>query len=476
LLCYISVLGLSWSQQSEVFNWYWKLAILFFASVLFLVAIIHSLAYEKLNKHFLEKDNEIQKLKLKLQSQDKQVEQLLHSNKARSRFLAHMSHEIKNPLNSILGFSELLSKRKLDEEALQFVGMIAQSGEGILGLLNDILDLNKIDEGKIRLEAISFYFKEVISSTILPYEYLAKQKNLQFELIFDPQIPDMVIADPYRFRQILFNLIGNSIKFTKQGKISIQFSMQGIREGKVCIRTLVSDTGVGVSASRLDSIFNPFIQSELSTTREFGGSGLGLAIVSELVKLMKGEVFIESPNPQQSEISADPGTQIYFDIEFPIDKKQAPVNSLPSVKGKKEVKLSQPLHILVAEDNADSQVLFQTLLEGMGATIDIVNNGKEALNVLRKNKKYDLILLDIQMPLMDGLTASRCIRSELKLSIPIIGATSNPFKEDIREALQAGMNDYLPKPFRQEELYKKIRRWGTRKHANVQASADPSRW
>lgn len=464
LFTYIAVLALNSAEQTGIFNWYWKLAILFFSTVLFLIATIRSASFERLSKENLQKGETIQAITAKHQAAELALEKAKHSINIRSRFLAQMSHEIRNPLNSILGFSELLSKRKLDTQSKQFVDMIAQSGDGLLQLLNDILDLNKIDDGKLRLEAISFNFKEVVSSTVLPYTYIARQKNLDFELIFDPKIPTKLIADPYRFRQILHNLISNSIKFTKKGKVCVRFSVAGGNDETVYIQTQISDSGIGIPADKLDDIFNPFTQSETSTTREFGGSGLGLTIVAELVKLMEGEISISSPNPFLENNTETPGTLVSIELPLPLD----PDNTLPEIVNplseiQFEYTLPKPVRILVAEDNVVNQVLFQTLLENMGASVDIVSNGQEAINALKKGEPYNMVFMDIQMPVINGLAASRTIRRDLGISIPIVGATASAFEEDIRLAQQAGMNDYLPKPFKQKELYEKVCHWGIQK-------------
>ena len=467
LLCYLctyfAVLGLSWAENSALFSWYWKLAILFFCTLLFLISIVRSNSFDKSLKFLKEKEKEIARLREQNGIQNLELAESMQVNLARSRFLAHISHEIRNPLNSILGFSELLSKRKLDPQSRQFVDMIAQSGDGLRLLLNDILDLNKIGDGKLKLESISFNFKELVSTTILPYTYMAKQKKIEFELIFDPNIPLYLLADPHRFRQVLLNLISNSLKFTQQGKISVQLIRQWENDDNVGIRTLVSDTGIGIQENQLTNIFKPFIQSEASTARKYGGSGLGLSIVAELVTLMDGEISVQSPNPLLKSTEEAPGTHFILDLNFRVDtRKKHTHQKNEQSELELDYKLPASIRILVAEDNKVSQVLFQHMLEGMGAQVDLVNNGQEAIDVL-KSTPYDLIFMDIQMPIMNGLQASRCIRKELGISTPIIGATANAFEEDIREALQAGMNDNISKPFRQKDMYDKVCRWGIKK-------------
>jgi len=467
LLTYLAVLGLGWAEKSDSISWHWKLSILLFSSILFVIALTRNLNYEKTTKKQQDDDDEREALEEKLRILEKERQDAVNANHAKSRFLAQMSHEIRNPLNSILGFSEMLAKRKLDTKSKKFVDLISQSGDGLMLLLNDILDLNKIGEGKLTMESVAFHFKEVISSSLLPYEYEASQKDIQFELIFDPKLPDMLIADPYRFRQILQNLISNSMKFTQAGKIRVQFIHQGQRDGKVWIRTLVSDTGIGIDPKKLTHIFNPFVQSEESTTRKFGGSGLGLTIVSELVRLMGGEIGVQSPNPMYLSDQGGPGTQFHFDVSLPYAKSNYAAEKVVSDKELDEVlELPQAIHVLVAEDNTVNQVLFQSFLEGLGATSDVVDNGQEAIRALCSKTHYDLVFMDIQMPLMDGLQASKSIRRDLESSIPIIGATANAFKEDIRIALQSGMNDYIPKPFRQKDLYEKIMKWAVKDMAN----------
>lgn len=462
LCTYIAVLGLNWAEHSDLLSWYWKLAILLFCSVLFLVSIVRSNSFEKTLQFVKEKEKEISRLREQNGIQKLELNENIQINQKRARFLAQISHEIRNPLNAILGFTELLGKRNLDFQSQQYVTMITQSGDGLRLLLNDILDLDKMDGGKLKLESISFDFKELISSTILPYTYMAKQKNLVFELICDPTIPQYLLADPYRFRQILLNLISNSLKFTKQGSIRVQFIKQWENDDNVIIRTLVSDTGIGIKEDQLKHIFKPYIQSKPSTTREYGGSGLGLSIVSELVSLMDGEISVQSPNPVLDSEPNTPGTHFMLDINFRIDTRKKSSSPHPLQEPALEYKLPEPIHVLIADDNMICQVLFQHILESMGARVDLVANGEEAISAIQQTP-YHLIFMDIQMPIMDGLSASRHIRNELGLLTPIIGVTASSFQEDIRAAQQAGMNDYIPKPFRQKEIYDKVCRWGIKK-------------
>lgn len=477
LICYLaiycSVLGLSWAENSALLSWYWKLAILFFCSILFLIAVIRSGSFEKSIKHLIEKNKDISRLREQIGIQKLALKESEQINNERLRFLAHICHEIRNPLNSIMGFSELLSKRELDPKSSQFVHLISQSGDGLRMLLNDILDLNKIGDGKLKLETVSFEFKDLVSTTILPYTYMAKQKNIELEFIYDPSIPSHILADPHRFRQILVNLLSNAMKFTPKGKIRVQFINHWENDDNVKVRTLVSDTGIGIKEEQLSHIFKPFVQSDVSTTRKYGGSGLGLSIVAELVTLMDGEISVQSPSPLRDATQENPGTLFTLDLNFRVDtRKQAMISHSELNEPKWDYRLPSPVRILVADDNMISQMLFQHVLEGMGAEVDLVVNGLEALDAVKKSP-YDLIFMDVQMPIMNGLAASRNIRKELGISTPIIGATANAFDEDIRAALQAGMNDCISKPFRQKDIYDKVCRWGIRNTA-IKSSQEKS--
>ncbi|HYG38340.1 MAG TPA: PAS domain S-box protein [Cytophagales bacterium] len=381
------------------------------------------------------------------------------ANKAKSSFLANMSHEIRTPLNGILGFAEFLLKTHLSHTQKEYLELIHTSGQTLSKLLSDILDLNKIEEGKLSIEKISFNFKEVITAALTPYKYIANGKNLSYNLTFDPNFPvDNVMGDPTRVKQILINLIGNSLKFTKEGGIDIHFKSieQGSSKEEILIQGCVTDSGIGIPKEKQEVIFESFTQSDNSMTRKFGGSGLGLTIVKQLTHLMGGEVVVESPAINKVFSSNSPGTSFYFSVRVKID----PI--LPQVKEKKGLEskdfyFAKHYKILVVEDNEINQMLAESILTKAGLIVTVVENGQLAVESVTTNE-YDAILMDIQMPVMDGYEATRQIRKN-NFANPIIALSANCYKEDIEKALESGMNSHIGKPFTQKDVFEALQKW-----------------
>jgi len=378
------------------------------------------------------------------------------ANLLKSRFLANMSHEIRTPLNAILGFSRILNSRQLSEEQKQeYIKHISSSGLILLKLIGDILDLNKIEEGKMELNLHVFNFKEVVLSELNPYQFKANEKGLNFKIFFDESIPKYIKSDSFRIMQILINLIGNAIKFTKEGEITVMFENE--EQGnphKARIKITVSDTGIGIPSEKQNVIFESFTQADSSIVREFGGSGLGLNITRQISDLLKGELKIISPNNVKMP-KGGPGSTFQFIFEVPVENIAPPV-----IDAKEEpLGVNKTLSILVAEDNLVNQLLIKALLEEKVVVLDIVSNGLEALEKV-ESRKYDLILMDIQMPVMDGFTAAREIRGR-GFSMPILGITANVHKDDIANCFSAGMNDFIGKPINETKLYETINKWSS---------------
>ncbi|AKP52408.1 PAS domain S-box protein [Cyclobacterium amurskyense] len=367
---------------------------------------------------------------------------------AKSQFLSVMSHEIRTPMNAVIGLSHLLIEDKPREDQLENLRTLQFSAENLLGLINDILDFNKIDSGKLILEKVPFEPRNLINRIIHSYSYQIRDKSL--EIIYEPDfsLPKLLIGDPVRIAQILNNLISNAIKFTDKGFIKIALELISQENDRVNVRFTVKDTGIGVAPSKVKSIFDAFTQASTDTTRKYGGTGLGLAIVKKLTKLFGTEIHLESKIGE--------GSTFWFDINFQVqdEKKLKTVSEALVMDGQLGDK-----KILVAEDNLVNQVLLRKYLSKWGVgEIKFAENGKIALDHFIKND-FDLVLLDLQMPEMDGFEVAKIIRKLDLLSkrnVPIIALTASSLLE-VKEQLEAsGMDDYISKPFTPENLYSKI--------------------
>gem|GEM_PF-974447 len=387
-----------------------------------------------------------------------------NANQFKTRFLASMSHEIRTPLNAILGFSRILKSTDISTlQSHEYLNYIESSGSVLLKLIGDILDLSKIEAGKLSIQEEQFAFKETMQELINPYKFKANEMGLEFALILDPGIPNSLIGDSYRINQIIINLIGNSLKFTKEGSITISFTIsknKPIDSESIILHLTVQDTGIGISSEKQAVIFESFTQADDSIVKEFGGSGLGLSITSQLICLMGGSIKVISPVKHDLP-AGGPGT--LFDVHLPLKiDNHHPCQKSYTTTHNSICVFQNEIKILVAEDNELNQRLAGFLLKKMGCSAEIVNNGLEAVERVRNNT-YDLILMDVQMPFMDGFSATKKIRSEIDNDIPIIGLTANVFREDIEDCLNAGMSDHLGKPYNQEQLYSIIERWYSKK-------------
>jgi PAS domain S-box-containing protein len=378
------------------------------------------------------------------------------ADKYKSRFLANMSHEIRTPLNAIIGFAEVFDRRNLSTEQREYLQNITSSGSMLLKLIGDILDLSKIEEGKLSLDAESFNLKEVLASDLLPYKYNANKKGLNFTLRFDDNLPAYIIGDSSKIKQVIINLIGNALKFTKLGGIAVSMSQVNRDDSKdeTTIKFAVSDSGIGIPAEKQKAIFETFTQADASIGKEFGGSGLGLSIVKQLVELMGGQINISSPGNPTDEGGV--GSTFWFVLNFKIDKIKNQVSRKPP---KEEiVKFEKEPRILVAEDNPMNQALAEVILKRMGCAVTFAENGEEAVELFLNNT-YDLVFMDVQMPLMNGYQATELIRNKYRSDTPIIGLTANVYKDDVEKCMQSGMNDYLGKPYNESQMYQIIKKW-----------------
>ncbi|MHA8072619.1 PAS domain S-box protein [Aquirufa ecclesiirivi] len=364
--------------------------------------------------------------------------------RAKDSFLTNMSHEIRTPLNAIIGFTEILQGSQLPVPDCEYVDNIQKAGDHLLLLINDILDLSKIDSGKIELEVQPFQLKESLKHVHDLLKVKATKKAIDFSLFLDAELPEVIIGDNGRLNQVLINLAGNAIKFTEEGEVSISVKKVKETETTISLRFSVKDTGIGISEEKIQTIFDRFIQAEASTTRKFGGSGLGLNIAKQLVELQGGKIELKSKLGR--------GSEFFFVLEFQKAKQ------LEEKRSKKEnigLRVDHPVSILMCEDNEMNQRLAKTVIHNFGYQLDIANNGKEGIELLQK-KDYDLVLMDLQMPEMDGYQATMYIRNEMKSDIPIIAMTAHSLVGEQQKCFDIGMNGYVSKPYKQQELLQKI--------------------
>lgn len=363
----------------------------------------------------------------------------------KDKFLTNMSHEIRTPLNGIMGMAELIEKTSLTKKQNEFLGMLKESGEHLISIINDVFEYSSIEKGEISPTPRKFKLSEILNEVVVSHKEKIDHKLLTIEIIHDHELPDVLIGDPQLIRRILENLLANAIKFTKEGGVKLRvLNKKMIRPGKILLQFEVEDTGIGIQEQHLNKLFESFIQLDLSTSKIYQGIGLGLAIAKKLVEMMGGEIGVNSEWTR--------GSVFWFTVPLEVHKEKERL----SYNKDMVLNILKDFRILLAEDNLINQKITKLTLQKEGCSVDVANNGEDCFKKYQRNQ-YDLILMDIQMPIMDGLEATKKIR-EYEKEIQnrrtyIVALTANALQEDRDRAINSGMDGFIAKPFKPDELF-----------------------
>jgi len=420
-----------------------------------LLTIFKKLFRTEASNKTVDTEEEYRLLEKKFKSISEKADKLEHEKKTTEMFLASMSHEIRTPLNGIIGLTEVLDDTPLTEEQKEFVSMIRESSNNLRVIVNDVLDISKMNAGKMELESIAFDLSTKIAASVGIFTPQIKEKGIHLNVFIDPKIPAQVIGDPTRLSQVIINLVSNALKFTdKDGKIDVHAEFIRQENDDVTFKLSVSDSGIGLSTEQQEKIFEAYSQATASTTRKSGGTGLGLTISSKIINAMGGKLEVESEEGK--------GATFFFVITM----KEAAKPAVEEVAAKKEeaekevvevpaVKTFDDLQVLVAEDNPINQKLIKVILERLGVQVTLTSNGQEAYEA-RINGSYDMIFMDIQMPVMGGVESTHLILEYEKEQdvehIPIIALTANALPGDREKYIAEGMDDYATKPLEVKAL------------------------